>query len=72
MVITRRNFVGSALAAGVWEAAAGTAAPHMESRHLGGVGHDKRVPPLLKFGVVSDVHVRLAADGRRDRARDAA
>ena len=38
-------------------AAAETAAPHMESRHLGGV-------PKLKFGVVSDVHVRLAADGR--------
>ncbi|MBQ6010693.1 MAG: metallophosphoesterase, partial [Kiritimatiellae bacterium] len=62
MDITRRGFVGAALAAGVWggarsRLAAETAAPHMESRHLGGV-------PKLKFGVVSDVHVRLAADGR--------
>ena len=36
MDISRRSFVGGALAFGAWGAAAGTAAPHMESRHLGG------------------------------------
>ena len=57
MDLSRRSFVGGALAAGVWGAAAGTAAPHMESRHLGGVGHDQRVPPRLRFGMMSDVHI---------------
>ena len=67
MDISRRSFVGGALAFGVWGTAAGTAAPHMESRHLGGVGtesrhlggvgHDTRVPPRLRFGMLSDVHI---------------
>ena len=57
MDISRRSFVGGALAFGTWGAAAGTAAPHMESRHLGGVGHDTRVPPRLRFGMMSDVHI---------------
>ena len=56
MDITRRNFVGAALAAGVWGgarscAAAETAAPHMESRHLGGG------EPHLILGVLSDIHI---------------
>ena len=55
MDMTRRGFVGAAFAAGVWGGSqlAATAADAINC-----------VPPLLKFGVVSDVHVRLAADGR--------
>ena len=51
MNTTRRDFVGAALAAGVWGTAAGTAAPHMESRRPGGG------EPHLVLGVLSDIHI---------------
>ena len=51
MDITRRDFVGAALAAGVWGTAAGTAAPRMENRHPGGG------EPHLVLGVLSDIHI---------------
>ena len=58
MNMTRRGFVGAAFAAGVWggSRSCATAAGSADAINC--------VPPLLKFGVVSDVHVRLAADGR--------
>ena len=56
MHMTRRSFVGAALAAGAWGGAhsctaAETAAPHVESRHLGGG------EPHLILGVLSDIHI---------------
>ena len=54
MDITRRRFVGAALAAGVW------GGPRLVAAEDG----TRPAAPQLKFGVVSDVHVRLAADGR--------
>ena len=74
MNMTRRGFVGAAFAAGVWgtrESLGGsrscaTAAGSADAINCVPPSSDaqERVPPLLKFGVVSDVHVRLAADGR--------
>ncbi len=68
MDMTRRGFVGAALAAGVWggSRSCATAAGSAGAINCAPPNSDaqQRVPPLLKFGVVSDVHVRLAADGR--------
>ena len=68
MDMTRRGFVGAAFAAGVWggSRSCATAAGSAGAINCAPPNSDaqQRVPPLLKFGVVSDVHVRLAADGR--------
>ena len=55
MDITRRRFVGGLASLGTLGGSqlVATAADAINC-----------VPPKLKFGVVSDVHVRLAADGR--------
>ena len=64
MDITRRSFVGAALAAGVWGTRESLGGSQLAATAAGSADAINCVPPLLKFGVVSDVHVRLAADGR--------
>ena len=64
MDITRRSFVGAALAAGVWGTRESLGGAQLAATAAGSADAINCVPPLLKFGVVSDVHVRLAADGR--------
>jgi hypothetical protein len=52
MMVTRRSFVGGALAFGVvGGASGGLASPRAESGEL------KFVPPNLRFGVLSDIHI---------------
>ena len=62
MDITRRGFVGGLASLGALGGSQLVATAADAINCVPPLGNC--VPPKLKFGVVSDVHVRLAADGR--------